>query len=146
MAGRTTTYDPARTFVSFGPIILSGFADGDAISIEREGDEESVQVGVDADVVRVINGSRVAKVTVRLQGGSPANTMLRAQRALRNPVLPQGDHGAFELRDLNSGTLVTSPTAWISKEPLPGLSAEAPVFEWEITCAYLQTIPIVALP
>lgn len=146
MAGRVTTYDPARTYVSFGTTILTGFADGDAIAIEREGDEESIQTGVDGDVVRVKNAAKAAKVTVRLQGGSPANALLRAQRLLANPLLPQLDQGAFELRDLNSGVLVTSPTSWISKEPLPGLGAEAPVFEWEITCSYLVTIPIVALP
>lgn len=146
MAGRVTTYDPARTFVSFGYVILGGYADGEAITIERDSDEESAVAGVDGDVVRVRNASRLARVTIRLQGGALANQLLRSLRALANPLIPSADQGAFILRDLSTGVEVSSPTAWISKEPLPGLAADAPVHEWEITCSYLTTKQIVALP
>lgn len=138
MSGRVTTYDPTRVIASIGPVLLTGFADGEAITIERDADAETPSVGVDGDVVRVRSANKLARVTVRLQGGSPANAGLRALRALNNPLIPQADQGAFMMTDLNTGTRVFSNTAWVSKEPLPSLSAEAPVYEWEITCAALE--------
>ena len=145
MAGRVTTYDPARVLCSLGPVLLNGFAEGDAITVERASDEESNVAGVDGNVVRVKNASRLATVTVRLQGGSPANVGLRAMRALANPLLPSLDQGAFLMKDLNSGVQLVSDVAWVSSEPLPSLSQDAPVMEWKISCAFLQVIPIVAL-
>lgn len=138
MSGRVSSFDPLRVIATIGPVLLTGFADGEAITIERDADAETPSVGVDGDVVRVRSANKVARVTVRLQGGSPANLALRAMRALNNPLVPGADQGAFMMTDLNTGTRVFSNTAWISKEPLPSLGADAPVYEWEITCASLE--------
>jgi len=145
MPGQVTTYDPTRVLCSIGGVQLTGFADGEAITIERDADQESAVAGVDGNVVRVINPSKLARVTVRLQGGAAANALLRAMRALYNPVLPQLDKGVFQMTDLNTGVSLISDIAWVSKEPLPNLSGEAPVSEWELTCAALNTVPIVSL-
>lgn len=145
MTGRVTTYDPARVLASIGPVMLSGFADGEAITVERAADDETAVAGVDGDVTRVKSAARLATVTVRLMGGSPANVGLRAMRALANPLVPSADQGAFMLKDLNTGVMLVADTAWVSQEPLPSLSQEAPVMEWKLTCAFLRSVPIVTL-
>lgn len=144
MAGRVFISDPTLTTVVLGVVPINGFADGEAIAVEKEGDDETISVGVDGDVARVKSPARVRRVTLRLFKGSPANQALRRLKSLATTAIPGGDQFPFVMKDFGEGMLHTSAQAWISSEPVPGLNGEAAVNEWEITCAFLSSTPIVA--
>lgn len=142
MAGRVFVKDPTTTLVNFGYVIINGFGDGEAVSVERDADEETAVAGVDGDVARIVNPSKLARVTLRLMEGSPANAQLAAVRNLRTPATPKGDQFPFTMTDFGLGEVWTSPEAWISSQPLPSLNGDTPVKEWIITCAYLTQAPL----
>jgi hypothetical protein len=137
MTGRVFVKDPTTTVVTFGFITINGFAEGDAISVARDGDLETLAVGVDGDVARVKNAGRPAKVTIRLMEGSPANALMNRVRPLSTPLTPKGDHFAFTMTDYGSGETWFSAESWISSDPLPNLAAAAGAKEWVVQCAYL---------
>lgn len=137
MAGKVYVKDPTTTVVTFGFVTINGFSEGDAIAVERDGDLETISVGVDGDVARVKQAGRAAKVTIRLMEGSSANSLMNRVRPLSTPLTPKGDHFAFTMTDYGSGETWFSAESWIAKDPLPNLSASAGVKEWVIQCAYL---------
>jgi hypothetical protein len=140
MAGRVYVKDPTTTIVTLGPVIINGFADGDAISSEPIVEEETVVTGVDGDVVRLISASKAVAITIRLMEGSPANLLLERIKLLRTPITPRGDQVPFTMTDFGSGKIWTSPQAWVSNSSLPQLGSDAPVEEWIIRCAYLTRV------
>lgn len=143
MSGRVYISDPTLTTVTFGVVPINGFADGEAVAFTKEGEDETLTVGVDGDVARIKSPARVRKIVLRLFKGSAANLALRRVKALSTTLLPGGDQFPFEMKDFGEGMAHRAPQAWISSEPVPGLSADSAVNEWEITCAALRSDPIV---
>lgn len=138
MSGLVTVYDIKQIIGTFGPIFFDGFADGDAISVEFDEDRETTNVGVDGNVVRVINNNRVATVTLRLQRGSPSAAALRAWKTA---FAPPFDIAPLILKDLGALVVHQSMQAW-PLEPPPAFGADSPVEEWRIKCANFDTLPL----
>lgn len=134
-----TTFDLSQVIATFGPILLQGFAEGDAIVIEKDAADETSPTGADGSIVRVKSQNRKATATVRLGRGSPAAAQFRLWRATTKAPL---DQQPFRIKDLAAGLEYISLQSWISNEPSPSFSADAPVEEWEITLAELKTLPL----
>jgi hypothetical protein len=141
MPGNVTVFDFTQVLASFGPIAIQGFADGDAISVEYNGDRETKVVGADGNVVRVVSANKAATVTLRLQRGSPTAA---AFRAWKKTTIKPLDQQPFRIRDIAAGIVHQSLIAWIGPEPAPSFSPDAPVEEWTIECAAFDSGQLIA--
>lgn len=124
-----TQYNPALVDMTFGGVIVQGFADGDKITVEFLEERVTHTVGPDGDVVAVVNNNRMVTVTCLLQPGSPTNQRLSeiaaAQAATgRIPFQP------LAIQDLNGTTLISIAQAWISQVPGVAYAKEAGDRTW----------------
>lgn len=129
-------YDPLRVAGSFGEVFFDGPADGTFISVEREEDAFSKEVGAGGDVVRVRSRNRSGSVTLTLQASSPANDRLSAL-LLADEQFGTGIRPIF-IKDLNGTTLIHAAAAWIKKAPTVDYGDEGGSREWVFDCAELS--------
>ena len=135
-----TQFDPKLVNISFGPLPLLGFADGDKISVTWLGDGDSAVAGTDGEAVVVRSHDRRAEVTVRLMATGAGRTALAALLAHYNaegPPLP------LVISSIDTGEGLASGEATIKNPPETVYAAEAPVREVVFVCHTLrmQTIP-----
>lgn len=123
------TYDSRRVTVVFGANTLTGYADGEFASVERDAESFEKYVGSQGEVTRSRSNNRSGRAKVRLAQTSISNDVLAAINAADelngSGVLP------FMVKDLNGTTLVLAKEAWIVK-PAP-LVFDRPIVEreWE---------------
>lgn len=126
----TKTYDPGLVVVSIGGNIISGFADGTFISVERTSDSFSKQVGADGEVTRVRSRDRSGSITLTLMASSLSNDILTALHKLDElsgtGVVP------FLLKDLAGTTLVAAQSCWIRKPANVEFGKELSNREWAL--------------
>jgi hypothetical protein len=126
----TKTYDPGLVVVSIGGNIISGFADGTFINVERTSDSFSKQVGADGEVTRVRNRDRSGSITLTLMSSSLSNDILTALHKLDElsgtGVVP------FLLKDLAGTTLVSAQSCWIRKPANVEFGKELSNREWTL--------------
>jgi hypothetical protein len=125
-------YDPKLITVNFGGLLLSGFADGELVKVERSEDTFSMSVGAHGDTTRVRNRNRNGMVSVRLQAEAADNDRLSAILALDE--LRGNGTRTMTVKNLNGTTIASAPTAWIRKPPETGYAKEASVREWIFDC------------
>jgi Protein of unknown function (DUF3277) len=108
------TFDPKQLSVIVGPYIIKGFSET-MISIARATDAFSMIVGADGEATRVKSNDNSATITITLQQGSPSNDDLSkiatADRLSSLGVFP------LLIKDNFGNTIMTAPTAFISKVP-----------------------------
>lgn len=122
------TYDPKAIVVTFGPVILTGFAEGTFVAITRNGNKFEKVRGADGGVDRVNKNANDFGVTMTLKQTSLSNDALSAimiQDGLSNT-------GKYPLtvKDLLGTTLFFAAQAWIAKDPDDELSDEMSPREW----------------
>lgn len=135
--GDVKTYDPASvSIVAFG-IPISGYADGSFVSVERNEDSFTLQVGTDGESCRSKSNNKSGRVTVTLLQSSISNDLLSAQLAL-DELSPNGDGiGPFLMKDNSGRSLFAAEKAWIVKPPAAAFSRESESREWVIESADL---------
>jgi hypothetical protein len=110
-------YAPKKITLSWSPpgttIQPSGFMDGTFVEVEFAEDAVTVHTGADGTISLVLNGSRLAYVTITLAQTSPDNAKLSAQVA--DPDANRLPTGTFNMKDLNGNTLVSGTDAFIVK-------------------------------
>lgn len=129
-------YDPKLITVVFGGIVLSGYADGELVKVERDEDTFSKSVGAHGDTTRVRNRNRNGMITVRLQAESDTNDKLSAIHAA-DELTGTGTR-PVQVKNLNGTTVHSAQTAWLRKPPESGFAKEASVREWVIDCYNLN--------
>lgn len=122
------TYDPAGLNVIVGGNIMSGFADGTLVRVERNSDLWTVQVGSDGEGTRSKSNDRSGRITISLMQTSESNDVLSALAL----VDEQTNAGAvpIEIKDVNGTSLHIAETAWIVKPADAEYSKEAGPREW----------------
>ena len=109
------TYDPKQISVIVGGAIMSGYADGEFVTSERNEDAYSMAAGADGEVSRVKSNNKSGRITITLQQTSDSNTILTAFAAAdelsNSGVVP------VIIKDLKGVTLVSAARAWIVKYP-----------------------------
>src|SRR4051812_10926277 len=110
------SYDASKIVVTLGPSILTGWADGSFLTIERESDSFEDYVGSDGGVARSKSNDKRATATLRLRMDAASNDVLSAFLVADElngaGVLP------FMVKDLKGTTLVLAKEAWVMK-PAP---------------------------
>lgn len=108
-------YDPKDILVTFGEILVEGFADGTFLVVEQNEDDFGIYVGADGQATRVATNNNSAKVELTLSQSSPTNDLLSAMSKLDRKT-GQGVRPLL-VKDLNGQTLLLLPTAWIKRRP-----------------------------
>ena len=136
------TYSFKSESVTYGPVIINGFADGDnVVSIAPIEDTFTAVAGAKGDVTRVQSSNDMVEITVRLLQSSEAAQQLielyKADRETANGVLP------FVAVNSQTGEVYTVPKAWIVRMPTRtrGQGHNA----WEFTLHGNKLLPVTGI-
>ncbi len=113
MASTTKTYDPGVVVITFGPWVITGYADGTFVKASRNEDTFKVYVGADGSPSRSRSRNKSGTIEVTLAQTSPSNDAL-ASAAAADELLGTGIYPAM-VKDLNGTTLVSAAEAWVRK-------------------------------
>ena len=121
-------YNFAKVAVIFGGRQLTGFADGDAVTVERNEDAFTLLIGADGEGTRSKSNNRSGRVTVRLLQTSESNAILNA--FAKADDLSDTGLQPLLVKDASGNSLYSAELAWIVKMPAATLGAEAGDREW----------------
>ncbi len=127
------TFDPKGIAITFGAGILSGFADGTFVTVEKAEDAFSETVGPDGDVTRVASNNPLTIVTVTLQQSSDSNSFLSGVHQL--DIRTGGGVVPFALKEIDGDTLVIGGRSYIRKFANIEYGKEVTNREWTIVVA-----------
>jgi hypothetical protein len=122
------TYDPKFVTVTFGPVIISGFAEGTFVNVARNGDLFEKSRGADGSVDRVNKNARDGRVTVTLKQTSRTNDQLSL--IAEQDLLSNTGKYPLTITDKLGTTFVFAAQAWIAKDPDPDLADSLSNREW----------------
>lgn len=120
------TYDPNYGTLTIDGNIISGFADGTFITISRNSDMWTLQVGTDGEGTRSKSNDKSGRFSFSLMQSSDSNRILSGvaflDETLNNKAVPvQYKHG---------DNIYIAETGWIVKYPDSEFSREAGPREW----------------
>lgn len=122
-------YVPNQVEAALGGKLMSGFTEGDFITVEFAADDYEEKVGAQGDVALTRIHNPLATVTMRLQQQSPTNDDLSALRDSGMEATAAGFASSFSLRD-SSGTSIVQGTAWVRKRPTMAFGNSGGTREW----------------
>jgi len=123
-------YDPKEVLITFGEILLEGYADDTFVRIDPNADNAQLFMGVDGQGTRGIINDKSATISFILAASSKSNPLLSAlaklDRATGAGVRP------LLVKDKSGTSLFVAPTAWIQREPTREYGAMPGTREWTI--------------
>lgn len=133
-----TPFDLSEVSFIFGPVIIDGFAEGDACTIEPDAPFYTKYVGADGKVSRAASNNKCTKVTVRLAQTSFANDQFSA--LLNTDINAPNGAGVVPLAINDGGgrSLYAAAAAWISEAPASTFGNEIREREWIIECGVTE--------
>ena len=122
------TYDPRQVIIIVAGNQMSGYADGSFVTVARNEDMFTLQVGTSGEGTRSKSNNRSGTITFQLMQSSDSNAVLQA---LAN-VDELSNAGAVPVmvKDNSGDSLYIAETAWIRKIPDSEFSREAGPREW----------------
>lgn len=130
------TYAAEKVIVTIGPVILSGWTDGDFLTAKYDEDRYFAKAGADGEVGRAKNASKMGEITITLSQTSGSNDGLSL-------LFNLGSLGAFDnpipigIADLSGRTLAGAASCWIKTTPELSFGKEVGDREWVFTAAGL---------
>ena len=124
-------YNPKEMVMIFGPTgQITGYADGTFVTVDKNEDAFTLQIGTDGEGVRSKSNNQSGTVTFSLLQSSSSNDILST---IHTADLELGT-GVFPLfiKDLNGSSLYEASQAWIRKFPSAEYGREAAAREWVI--------------
>ena len=122
------TYDPKLVIVVVGGVLMSGFAEGSLVKVERNTDTYKLVIGTDGEGTRSRTNDRSGKITISLMQTSFSNAVLSGFAQLDETanagVVP------VTITDLNGASLYHADNAWVLKPPAGEHGKEAKAREW----------------
>lgn len=131
-------YSPDEVDVLVAGIPISGYAEGEFVSISFTTDLFTTKVGSDGEVMRARSMDRRATCTIKLMQGSDSNDLLSALYQLDQRARNGAGVGAFLVKDNQGRSLYAAPECWIRKHPDVSFSNEPTPREWTIEIAELE--------
>jgi hypothetical protein len=126
------TYDPAKVIVTVAERIVSGFADGEFLTVVMDDDIYQKIRGADGEVSRTRNISQAGVIELTLLASAPSNGDLNGLIAYTEPV-------TIGVTDLSGNTVVLAHRCWIKKAPDLAFGKEIGNTVWTFDCASIQT-------
>ncbi len=136
MAASTKTYDPGVVVITFGPHVITGYADGSFVKASRNEDTFKTYVGADGSPSRARSRNRSGTIEVTLAQTSPSNDAL-ASAAAADELLGTGIYPCM-VKDLNGTTLVASAEAWVRKPADVEMGKEVGPRVWTLDTGAMQ--------
>jgi hypothetical protein len=129
------TYSPEDVAIIVGGAVITGYADGTFIVVERDDDAYKKVVGADGEVSRSKSPNRGGSVTLTLKQDSDSNKTLGAYAALDDA----SDTGVVEIivKDNLDYTAIGSQ-GWVKKLPKMERSKELGNMEWVLDVAKFE--------
>lgn len=124
------SYNLKNVVCSFGPVVFSGYAEDDAITLTPESEIFTSKVGADGQTTRSRSNNDNYKATVRFMATSGARLSLQEQ-TLRNAALSQVTY-PFQLTSPDTGETYSSSQAYVEKLPDAAFGREASEREYTI--------------
>lgn len=130
-------YSADEVLITLGGILVSGYAAGTFVSVERNEDSFALYTGADGDGTRAKTNNRSGRVTLTLAQSSQSNAALAALLALDE----RGAAGAGvkPLLVRSGSDIHTARTAWIVKPAMAEYGREVSEREWIIETNELET-------
>ena len=133
------TFDPQELIVTVGPIIITGFGDGDSITVSRETDNFFDMAGLDGSVGRMRSADKRGTITIGLLQTSKANDLLSAAFNLESLTNDISVALPVLVADKSGRTVIAASKAWLQKVTDVGFSKETlNGRSWPIRCADLM--------
>jgi len=111
----TKTYDPAEVIVTFFGVPITGFADGEFVTITPSSERFTKTVGADGLVSRVKSNDNTHEVTITLVKTSLSNDYLSG--ILAADRFGNAGKGTLQIVNLGGTTLFAWEEAWIRQPP-----------------------------
>jgi hypothetical protein len=108
-------YDPKLVTCIIGGKIMSGFADGTFIKLERNEQAYNLKVGVDGEGARAKNNNKSGKITLTLMQTSSSNDVLSSYASADE--LSGAGAVPFLMKDANGSSKAAALTCWVQKLP-----------------------------
>jgi hypothetical protein len=124
------TYDPRKITVTLGGTIVTGYADGTFVSVERTSDAFTMVTGADNLTTRTKTNDKSGTLTLTLQQTSVSNDIISGFASLDETA----NVGVFSLlvKDVLGTTLIQARSAWVRKLPVIEYGNELSNREWLI--------------
>lgn len=132
MSGQT--YDPKQNIVTLGVIVVDGFADGDAITVERNGPGVTTKVGVAGEWAFQESADQSGVIRLRLMATAAMNKVLLAQYKAGNLPVP------LSITNVSTAEIEVSASVKIQREPDKAYGAEVGVREWVLVAGELTSL------
>ncbi len=109
------TYDPKQVIITWGGIIVTGFAEGTFVTITRNGDLFEKSKGADGTVDRINKNAADFSVAITVKQTSITNDLFSAQMAL--DLTENAGMLPLTVKDLGGTELFFARQAWVGKDP-----------------------------
>lgn len=129
-------YRPGEISVIFDGQILTGFAEGTFINVERDEDAYTYAPSTNGGGTRTKNSNRAGKITLTLQKSSPSNQVL-SDAARRDEESNDGVRPVL-VRDNSGSDLYKAESAYVVKIASAEEAKELPNREWILQCEVLE--------
>ena len=130
------TYDPSQVVVTYGGVIISGFADGEFLNIDQDNESFTMISGADGKASRAKSSDFTGTVTITLAQTSESNKYLTGvhnqDKASNSGALP------LQIHDLSGNSIAFAPQAYIEKMPTVSYGKEVGERAWTLKCADLD--------
>lgn len=129
----SNTYIPKLVVSSFAGTPLTGFADGNFITAERNSDGITLKVGADGESAVAVSADESGKVTITVLNTSKTNDYLSLCANLHT-------RGPLQIKDLSGRLLVNAEDAWVVKQAAITKSKEVEDNAWVIETGNLAIV------
>lgn len=140
MSNLLATYDPQAVQIQLNGENVTGFADGDMVTVSRNEDFTTEMVGTKGEVTRAVNRNSTATITLRLQHTSPfVKRMIElgiADNFLGIPPILD-----FRVIDPSSSDAIVAAQVWIKSDTDHGWGNETGTREYTLFAVNYQSAP-----
>lgn len=133
----TATYDPKDVSIIIGSHIVSGFADGTFIRVERNNAMWTTQTGASGETVRQKSNDRSGKITISLMEHSPTNDILAGY--LQADEVKNAGTFPFIMTHAGRNEIHEATQCWVENAPGTEKGKDASTREWVLQTGELAT-------
>lgn len=130
------TYDVKKLSIIVGTRPMTGLADGTVVTVRRNEDAFTTQIGADGEGVRSKTNNRSGQIELSLQQGSDDNAFL-SEIAIADE-LANGGVVPILVKDNLGNSLYAAESAWIKKVPDSEFARETGTRTWVFETAQLN--------
>lgn len=131
------TYDPKNILITLGGVAITGFADGTFVTVRRNSDTWSLQMGADGEGTRSKSNDKSGQIEIQLMQSSQSNAYL-SNLALADELNNAGLVPALIKNNLGSD-LHAAEQSYVKKPADAEYAKEAGPRTWIIETDNLQT-------